>query len=212
LHGIGFHGFLRSMKEAKLEKIRSFIAIELSEEIKTGLKQLQDRLKAPDPSIAKWVDPHSIHLTLKFLGYVDADKIAAIIQSIHAATTTVNPFALQVDGLGSFPSPDRVQVIWVGLIGDLERLQVLQENIELYVAPLGFPTEKRRFTAHLTLARVRESVTPFQRQALGKVIAGTQTEPNLPVEVNSISLMRSRLTPAGAIYTKLSSVELKSPC
>ena len=195
-----------------MEQIRSFIAFELPEEVKTGLKQIQDRLKSGDPSIAKWVDPQSIHLTLKFLGYVDSNKVTDIVQAMRNAVVTVSCFELKINGLGCFPSPARVQTIWVGLIGDLQKLQVLQNNLETYVAPLGFPTEKRTFTPHLTLARVRESAMPIQRQALGGLIGTTKIELNLPIEVNHISLMKSRLTPSGAIYTRLDSVELKSPC
>ena len=141
-----------------MEQIRSFIAIELPEEVKTGLKQVQDRLKSPDPSSAKWVDPQSIHLTLKFLGNVDADKIDSITQAIQDAASTVTSFDLKINGLGCFPNPRRVQTIWIGLTGDIDKLQALQRNIESYVSPLGFPTEKRPFTPHLTLARVREYV------------------------------------------------------
>jgi 2'-5' RNA ligase len=192
-----------------LDQIRSFIAIELPEEVRTGLKQIEDRLKSFDSSAAKWVDPQSIHLTLKFLGNVEVDKISPIIQAMQDAAIRATPFELKTDGLGCFPNPKRVQVVWVGLIGELEKLQALQKNVELLVAPLGFPTEKRPFAPHLTLARVRESVTPIQRQNLGDKIIETQIELDLSIKVNSVSLMRSRLTPTGAIYTRLGLIGLK---
>ncbi len=193
-----------------MEQIRSFIAIELPEEVRTGLKQMQDLLKSFDSASAKWVDPQSIHLTLKFLGNVDGAKISTIVQAVRDAAIGATPFEMRIDGLGCFPSPKRVQVVWVGLIGELEKLQALQKNIELHVAPLGFPTEKRPFAPHLTLARVRESVTPVQRQTLGSRIVETQVGLNLSIKVSGVSLMRSRLTPAGAIYSRLGSVELKT--
>ena len=193
-----------------MEQIRSFIAIELSEEIKTGLKQIQDRLKSADPSIAKWVDPQSIHLTLKFLGNVPADRIPIVLQAMYDAAVTASSFTLKIDRLGCFPNPKSPRVVWVGLTGDLERLQTLQKNIELYVAPLGFPTEKRPFAPHLTLARVREHATSLQRQALGELIAETQINTNLCLQVNSFDLMRSQLTPSGAIYTRLRTIQLNS--
>ncbi len=110
-----------------MEQIRSFIAIELPEEVKTGLKQVQDRLKSADPSCAKWVDPVGIHLTLKFLGNVDVDKIDAITQAIQDASITVAPFDLKIDRLGCFPNLRRVQIVWVGLNGDVDKLQVFVE-------------------------------------------------------------------------------------
>ncbi len=195
-----------------MEQIRLFIAIELPEEVKKGLKQVQDELKSADPSRAKWVDPGSIHLTLKFLGSVDIDKVDAIALAIQEAAKPFAPFELQISGLGCFPNMRRVQIVWVGLSGELEKLQSLQKNIESFVSPLGFPTEKRPFTPHLTLARVREYATPEQRQILGEAIIKTKIESNLIIKVASISLMRSQLTPSGAIYTKLHSVKLKSPC
>ena len=201
---------LKNGSGGEVEQIRSFIAIELPEEVKSGLKRIQDLLKSPDPATAKWVDLESIHLTLKFLGNVDVDKIDGVTRAIHHAVDAFTPFELNVDGLGCFPNPKRVQIIWVGLAGDIEKLLVLQGNIESCVSPLGFPTEKRPFTPHLTLARVREYVTPVQRQTLGEVVARTQTDHTLSFRVNSISLMKSRLTPAGAIYSRLDSVKLKS--
>jgi RNA 2',3'-cyclic 3'-phosphodiesterase len=195
-----------------MEQIRSFIAIELPEEVKEGLKQVEDRLKSSDSSSAKWVDPQNIHLTLKFLGNVDVDKIDSITRAIQDAARTTTSFELKIDGTGCFPNSRRVQTIWIGLTGDIDKLEALQRNIELWVAPLGFPTEKRPFKPHLTLARVRDYIDLEKRQVLGETVCGTQIELDLRIRVNSISLMRSQLTPAGAIYSKLCSVELKSPC
>jgi 2'-5' RNA ligase len=195
-----------------MEQIRLFIAIELPEPVKTGLKQIQDSLKSADPSVARWVDPQGIHLTLKFLGNVDVDKIDAITRAMQPAKMSVGAFDLQIADLGVFPNSRRVQIVWIGLGGSVDKLLELQKDIELYIAPLGFPPEKRPFTPHLTIARVREYATPVQRQALGEIVAKTQTELNLGIKVNSISLMRSQLTPKGAIYTRLCSAQLKSPC
>jgi len=195
-----------------MEQIRSFIAIELPEEVKEGLKQVEDRLKSSDSSSAKWVDPQNIHLTLKFLGNLDVDKIDSITQVIQNAARTITSFELKINRTGCFPNTRRVQTIWIGLSGDIDKLEVLQRNIELGVAPLGFPTEESPFKPHLTLARVRDYIDLEKRQVLGETVCGTQIELDLRIRVNSINLMRSQLTPAGAIYSKLCSVELKSPC
>ena len=191
-----------------IEQIRSFIAIELPEPVKIGLRQIQDVLKSPGPTSAKWVDPNSIHLTLKFLGNVSIDKIAGIITMTERAIETFGPFRLEIGGLGAFPNMRRVQVVWVGIAGDLDRLQLLQKRVESKMAELGFPPEGRAFTPHLTLARVRDNATPDQRQALGQIIAGIKLESSLIVDVNSVSLMRSQLNPSGAVYTELHSFAL----
>lgn len=195
-----------------MDQIRSFIAIELPESVKTGLKQVQDYLRSNDPTGAKWVDPESIHLTLKFLGNVDADKVEAVTQAIQSASKNIGPFHLELKGLGAFPSLRRVQVVWVGITGDLDELLALQKQIEFYVSPLGFPTEKRGFTPHLTLARVRDMATPQDRQSLSELISRTEIGSNLTIHVSSVNLMRSQLTRAGAIYSRLSSTQLSPSC
>jgi len=173
---------------------------------------MQDILKANDPSCAKWVNPDSIHLTLKFLGNVDAGKIDAIALSMRDAAQSVNPFQLEIKELGAFPNLRRVQVIWVGLSGDMEKLESLQKRIECNLVPLNFPPEKRPFIPHLTLARLHDYTAPEKRQALGELVAKTKNDSNLIINVNSISLMRSQLTRTGAIYTRLCSAELKLSC
>jgi RNA 2',3'-cyclic 3'-phosphodiesterase len=194
------------------EQIRSFIAIELPEEVKTGLKQVQALLSSASQANAKWVDPDSIHLTLKFLGNVDAGKLELVGKAMEDAASTTGPLNLELKGLGAFPNLKRVQIVWVGVTGDLERLQALQETLETNLEPLGFPPEGRAFTPHLTLARVRDFATPAERQALGDLISRTQIESNLIIKASSISLMKSQLTRSGAVYTELRSAELKSPC
>jgi 2'-5' RNA ligase len=192
------------------EIVRSFIAIELPEDVKAALKNVEGILSRNDPGIAKWVDPNAVHLTLKFLGGVPVEKLDAIISVVQDAVRGISPFNLTIQGLGAFPNLRRTRVVWVGLSGDLEFLQKLQENIELNLVPLGFPAEDRSFTPHLTLARVRENASPFQRQALGEIISRTTLEPTLPIKVDAVNLMRSVLTRSGAIYTRLSAIELKS--
>jgi len=121
-------------------------------------------------------------------------------------------FQLQLKGVGAFPSLRRAQVIWVGLEGELEKLQNLQNQLESSLVPLGFPRESRGFTPHLTLARLRETATPQQRQFMGEMIAKTEIESKLVIKVDSLSLMRSQLMRTGAIYSCLHSVDLKEAC
>lgn len=195
-----------------MDAIRLFIAIELPEPVKAGLKRVQDTLRLVDPSCAKWVDPGSIHLTLKFLGNVDSEKVDGIVRLMDEASQEVRPFRLELKGLGAFPNLRRVQVVWVGVAGDLDHLKILQKKLEDNLAELGFPSEGRAFTPHLTLARLREDIAPAGRESLGAAIGSFKLESNLVIEVNSLSLMKSQLTRAGAIYTQLASIKLKSPC
>lgn len=193
-----------------MEQIRSFIAIELPDEVKQKLGEFEARLKSSQMPWVKWVDPNSIHLTLKFLGDIDIDKIDEITGAMQESARGVSPFSLEVKEVGVFPDIRRPRVAWVGLKGDLNKLLKLQKDLEANLEVLGFAPEGRDFTPHLTLARLQDRATPDERLAFGKLIARSSFEAG-NINVESISLMRSQLTRAGAIYTRISSVELKTP-
>ncbi len=195
-----------------MEQIRSFIAIELPGEVKDELVSLQERLKTVDPLCARWVNPAGIHLTLKFLGNIGMHRVDSICQAIGDASRGISPFHLSLGKMGAFPNLRRIQVVWVGLAGNLDQLKELQRKIEANLVPLGFPPEGRLFTPHLTLARLREAVNPSFYQALGHIITNTGIESNPSFKVNSVSLMRSQLSRTGAVYTELKSIELKTSC
>jgi len=192
-----------------MEQVRCFIAIGLPDEVKAGIKDIQAQLKSGGQASVKWVDPYSIHLTLKFLGGVDAAKIAPITAAMEEATQGIAPFSLKVEGLGTFPNLRRVQVVWVGVVGEVDKLARLQQRLESNLAGLGFAPENRRFTPHLTLARVRDRVALDEREGLGELIAGTKFEPVHSFPVEAVSLMKSQLTREGAIYSRISTAELK---
>jgi len=192
-----------------MEQVRSFIAIELPDELKVGLAQLEAQLKLGKPSSVKWVDPSGIHLTLKFLGNIAVGRISAITQAMEEATRELSPFQLKVTGLGVFPNLKRVQVAWVGIGGEVDKLGQLQQRIESNLVPLGFAAESRRFTPHLTLARLRDRASADERQRFGQLIASTKFEAVYTIKVDALNLMRSQLTREGAIYSRLSSVGLR---
>jgi len=192
-----------------MEHVRSFIAIELPEEVKAGLTRLQNQLKAAKHSSVKWVNPNSIHLTLKFLGDVPVNKINSITRALETATSEIPPFQLEIKDLGVFPNLNKVRVVWVGMSGDITRLGQLQRRIESNLATLDFAPETRAFTPHLTLARLREQASPDERQNFGHLIGNTKFDLVYKFRVDSVSLIRSQLTREGAIYSRLGSAKLK---
>jgi 2'-5' RNA ligase len=192
-----------------MDKIRSFIAIELPGELKQALAELQRKFKSAGNLPVKWVDPGNIHLTLKFLGDIDAASVDNITTAIEQAVKDFTPFNIEVRGLGVFPNINRIQVVWVGLYGDLEKLGQLQKHIETNLESLGFPPENRPFTPHLTLARVRDYARPEERQKLGQLISTASLEGKYIINVTSVNLMRSELTREGPIYGKLSTATLE---
>ena len=194
-----------------MEQVRSFIAIELPEAVKIGLSQLQARLKVSESPGVKWVDTGSIHLTLKFLGNVAIDRTGEITTAMEVAIQGISPFDLKVKELGVFPNLRRVQVVWVGISGEVDKLSQLQQHIESNLAQLGFAPESRPFAPHLTLARLRDRASLDERQRFGQFIAGTRFEEAYTFTVEAINLMKSQLTREGAIYSRISSVGLKKP-
>ena len=192
-----------------MEQIRAFVAIELPDELKLELGQLEAQLKSEKQTWVKWIDPNSIHLTLKFLGNIAVDKTGEITTAMEEAARGIPPFHLKVKDLGVFPNLKRVQVTWVGLSGEVDKLSQLQQRLESNLERLGFAPESRAFTPHLTLARLRNQASLDERQRFGQLIAETEFEAG-SIKVDAISLMRSQLTRAGAIYSRLSVVGLKN--
>ena len=192
-----------------MEQIRSFIAIELPGEVRLALDRLITGLKSSQQSRVRWVEPDNIHLTLKFLGNITADRIEGITGAIREGAKGTAPFRLEVRGLGAFPNLRRVQVAWTGVSGETDRLNQLQKRIDANLVHLDFTPETRQFNAHLTLARMRDQASSDERQRFGQLIAGTPFEGGT-FTVSSINLMRSQLQRTGAVYSRISAVNLKN--
>jgi len=190
------------------QQIRSFIAIELPEEVRSALHRLQAELTLPQYSFVKCVSPEGIHITLKFLGNISPQKVTEVTRVMEQASQGVSPFQLQITEVGAFPNMRQPRVLWVGIKGELDKLTAWQKRIDDGLVPLGFAKEARPFTPHLTLARVRENCSPGDRRGLGELVMKTPVEVDYKVTVNSLSLMKSQLSPGGAVYSRLAEVKL----
>jgi 2'-5' RNA ligase len=196
--------------EMSEQSIRSFIAVELPEAVKKGLKQLQTELTLPRYSFVKCVAPEGIHLTLKFLGNIYSQRVTEITGVMEQSSQGISPFQLQLTEVGAFPNMRRPRVVWVGIKGEVDKLIAWQQRLDDGLVPLGFAKEARPFTPHLTLARVRENCSSGDRLRFGEMLAGAQVEVDYKFTVASLNLMRSQLLPAGAVYSRLAEVTLKS--
>ena len=185
--------------------MRLFIAIEIPEEIKKGLTQLQGRLKGSGVE-AGWPRPEGIHLTLKFLGEVQADRVPDIMNGIRLAAEGIGPLRLEVGGTGTFPNAKNARVVWIGLSGDVERLSRLQAAIEDAMARLGMEREARAFTPHLTLGRIKYIRSRDRWLGALEEVKDARLS---GFEATAVSLMKSELKPSGAVYTEMGRVELK---
>jgi 2'-5' RNA ligase len=188
---------------------RTFIAIELDEELRGNLGHLQDRLRGRvAPRAVRWVRPEGIHLTLKFLGDTPVDKVPAVQEALAQAAAKIGPISFTVGGLGCFPNTRRPRVVWVGLQEPTGSLVRLRDAIEAHVAPLSFPTEKRRFSPHLTLGRVQRRASKSEVREIGEVVGTWELGALDEMTATAVAYIKSDLRPTGAVYTTLFEAEL----
>ena len=179
--------------------IRSFIAIPLNPEIISRIEKTQKELKTL-PADVKWVNPKSIHLTLKFLGNVEEGDIENIARGVQNGMRGFKPWTTAVKNVGAFPSLKSPRVVWVGIEDKAGQLVVLQNQIEKEMSKLGFEEEKRTFSAHLTLGRVR---SPKGKNELVKYLLDERERVFGEIKVDRVILFKSELKPTGAVYTVL---------
>lgn len=187
-------------------KIRVFIAISLPESVLQAMGQAQETLRRLGHGI-RWIRKEGIHLTLKFLGDVDTDRVENVHMAMERASKGTLPFVLTGEGVGVFPDLRRPRVIWTGLSGDLQVLFALQASLESQLKGLGFPKEKRPFKGHLTLGRVKGRLGATELRKALEGLGSFQTD---AFTVESVALFQSTLRPQGAVYTKLAEVSLGS--
>ena len=192
------------------ETVRVFIALDIPQDAKDALAETIRQLRSIIPSGVRWVDPQGIHLTLKFLGNVDTSVVGDILAAMKTASENYDgpKFSLTLSDLGVFPNDRRPRVLWAGADGDLDALETLQTLVDEAVSRLGYSRERRPFRPHLTIGRVQDGVPQGPRRIIGEAVVKTQLPPVTAWEVDNIHLIRSTLTPQGAIYTSLGSVPL----
>ena len=183
--------------------MRLFVAAELDKPVKDALRAAQRRLRQFD-GMVRWVGEEQMHLTLKFLGEVADGRLPEIEQAVASAAAASDPFELHVQGAGCFPPHGKARVVWVGLDDSAGQTVACQRRVEDELQGAGFPAERRPFTPHLTLGRVRDD---HSNGELRRCVEGLAA-PELCQPVNSIVLMQSELTPQGARYTRLGVCEL----
>ena len=179
-----------------MEKIRTFIAINLDPEMKKYLTSLQNNLNVPESKI-KWVEKNNLHLTIKFLGFISLKQIELIKAGLKEITNQYNPFLIQLSSdIGVFPNYKMPRIIWVGIREGMNELKELYNYIEVNLFKKGFPIEKKGFSNHITIGRVKSIKDKNNFIPLLKSI----NIKTLSQKVNSIEIMESKLTPNGPIY------------
>jgi 2'-5' RNA ligase len=184
-------------------KVRTFVAVELPPEVVQALTTVQEKLRGCGAKV-KWVEPRNLHLTMKFLGDVDYEKVPEISAAIAQCVSDAPPLMVRVRGLGTFPPGRRApRVVWVALEGALERLEKTADRLNESLVRFGVPYEKRRFSPHITIGRVKSSQGAHRLveaiEACGQAEFGE-------VEIDELAFMMSELTGKGPVYTVLSKV------
>ena len=186
--------------------IRCFIAIKLPETLLNDIGQYINQIKKIAPDV-RWVKAQNIHITLKFLGEIEKNLLQQVVEELFPLVNLVKHFELVVSGFGSFPSAKNPRVFWLGLEPDIKNsLYTLYQWIDKNLESLGFNREKRRFSPHLTVGRIKK---PQNFKKLYHFIERNQF-PKCIFKVDKIVLMRSELNVTGAIYTPIEEYFFKS--
>ena len=185
--------------------VRTFVAVEASPAVRERAARLIAEFSSAGAGV-KWVEPQNLHVTLKFLGDVDAEKIPRVCEAVQQAAAGIAPFEFQLHGAGAFPNPSRPRTIWLGPAAGDKEMAELSRRIEKAVEKLGFPREGRRFQAHLTIGRVRHAGPELAE--LGELLRAAKDVEVGTMPVDEVVVFSSQLQPSGPIYEPLARTPL----
>ena len=182
--------------------VRLFVAVDLSNDVRKTVvdvaRDLAQRLAStPRAGSIRWVQPENLHLTLSFLGHVDEARAAAV-NSVLTESLETAVFQASISGAGAFPHAGPPRVVWLAVAEGGTQLAALHDEIEARLQPLGFVAEARRYTAHLTLGRVKAH-GGSAGAAIRHVLATTQVATSRWL-VDHVTLYESKLSPKGSTY------------
>jgi 2'-5' RNA ligase len=190
-----------------VEGWRVFCAVDLPEEVRSLAAGHAASLRRDHPEArASWERPEKLHVTLKFLGEVEPARVADLSRAAGRAASVAGPFELAVGGAGAFPPRGAPRVLWLGVTDTTGGLARLQACLEDECAALGFAREKRPFSPHLTIARLRDPRTSGPLAA-AHAAAGF---PEAVFHVGELRVVRSLLGPSGSRYLTVSTHTLSS--
>jgi 2'-5' RNA ligase len=178
-------------------KKRLFIAIDLPLSLKQTVANYQEALRKHFEKLrVSWEKMDKFHLTLKFLGETDEAQLESLQAIVREITEKLKSFQLQISGTGVFPNINNPRVLWIGLIDEESRLGEIKRDLENMCEKIGFLKEKRAYTPHLTIARIRE---PQKSKGLAQRHLENKFEP-ASFHVSEIVIYESRLQPTGSVY------------
>jgi len=185
--------------------VRTFAAVEINAAIRGAAEDLIQSLSSAGADV-KWVEPHNMHLTLKFLGEVPSQQIPRICDSVAKATAKVEPFEFEVRGAGAFPNAARPRTLWLGAGAGEEAMITLHGHVEKALMKLGYRKEHRRFHPHLTIGRVRRGGPGVEQ--LGQLLSEQAELQAGTITVKHVVIFSSELNRTGPIYQALGRAKL----
>lgn len=189
--------------------LRAFLASELPPALQDSIyTATADLRNALHDGLIRWVPAHNVHLTLKFLGDVSPSSLDLIKQMLVTEASEFPAFDVSVEGLGCYPNVRRPRVLWVGLKAPAE-LTSLQRAIEAGAARLGYESEDRDFSPHLTIGRVRQNTSAGDLHKIRIALEECHVGLLRNARVEAVHLFKSELRPEGSIYTRLFSAPLQ---
>jgi 2'-5' RNA ligase len=196
------------MTDSSSDSVRAFVACEVPADVQRTIGDIIAKLGETSSDAVRWVRPEGVHVTLKFLGEVPQKKLPAIKMALQEAVVRHSPFNLELSNIGTFGGREGLRLMWVGIAGDVLRLEAMVRDVNLALSVVGFEPERRPFRPHLTLGRVRDTV-PTRRRAEIEVDVGRVAVPEVEWRTSQITLMKSRLTTRGAEYDVISTFPLR---
>ena len=182
---------------------RTFIALDLGESVRRVLAGII-RQMAQELPVIRWADAAGIHLTLAFLGDLTDERLVEAMHAAESAARQVTTFAIRLSHLGVFDSLHHPRVLWMGIDEPSGSLQQLHRALNLELEQRGFAIDTRPFSPHLTLARMKVSLKPDERQRLQRLLTETRVADSSSVHrVDQLCVMKSELLRSGARYTYL---------
>jgi RNA 2',3'-cyclic 3'-phosphodiesterase len=188
--------------------LRAFIAVEIPLEIRKTVCAATSKLRNEIGVLVRWVPIENMHLTLKFLGDVSPSNVELLSEMLRAEMDLFHCFELRLNGLGSFPNLKRPRVLYIGIQAPAA-LEALKRGIESASSRLGYGSEERGFSPHLTIGRVKQNVVATEQQAIRHALEDTKIDSLGTARVNSVELFKSDLKPTGSVYTRLYSASLR---
>lgn len=196
------------MTDIPQDHVRLFVACEVPDEVKEAIGETIEGLRKKSGPAVRWIKPEGVHVTLKFLGEVPVKKLPAVKLAIQEAVVGHSPFELEFSNIGTFGGREGLRIMWVGIAGDVLRLEALVRAVNAALAVVGFEPERRPFRPHLTLGRVRDEIGTRHRAEI-EVAVGKTDVPGVNWRTSQVSLMRSKLGPGGASYEVLATFPLR---